>query len=146
MQVAHPSVDLLRLVPVWLYLFDLLYLDRYDTRQLPLRYRKALLGAMPSLFQGLLRFTGHRDTEGEDYYRKACRQGWEGVIAKNGDSEYVSRRTRDWLKFKCSKAQEFVVGGYTEPHGSSIGFGCSATAAEGSSMVARSGPASIVRR
>jgi bifunctional non-homologous end joining protein LigD len=54
---------------------------------------------------------------------KACRQGWEGVIAKNADSEYVSRRTRDWLKFKCSKAQEFVVGGYTEPHGSRIGFG-----------------------
>lgn len=122
MQVAHPSVDLLRRVPVWLYLFDLLYLDRYDTRQLPLRYRKALL-SNAFVFQGSLRFTGHRDTEGEDYYRKACRQGWEGVIAKNGDSEYVSRRTRDWLKFKCSKAQEFVVGGYTEPHGSRIGFG-----------------------
>jgi hypothetical protein len=39
---------------------------------------------------------------------------WEGVIAKNGDSVYVSRRTRDWLKFKCSKEQEFVIGGYTE--------------------------------
>src|SRR4029077_9484315 len=54
---------------------------------------------------------------------KACRLGWEGVIAKDGDSEYVSRRTRDWLKFKCSKAQEFVIGGYTEPRGSRIGFG-----------------------
>ena len=43
MQVAHPSPDLLRRVPVWLYLFDLLYLDRYDTRQLPLRCRKTLL-------------------------------------------------------------------------------------------------------
>jgi bifunctional non-homologous end joining protein LigD len=36
MQVAHPSADLLRAVPVWLYLFDLLYLDRYDTRRVPL--------------------------------------------------------------------------------------------------------------
>ena len=39
------------------------------------------------------------------------------------DSEYVSRRTRDWLKFKCVQEQEFVVGGYTEPRGSRIGFG-----------------------
>jgi bifunctional non-homologous end joining protein LigD len=45
------------------------------------------------------------------------------VIAKNGDSTYVSRRTRDWLKFKCVKEQEFVIGGYTEPRGSRIGFG-----------------------
>src|ERR1700730_18416334 len=47
----------------------------------------------------------------------------EGVIGKNGDSAYVSRRTRDWLKFKCRREQEFVIGGYTEPHGSRIGFG-----------------------
>ena len=69
-------------------------------------------------FQGSLRFTDHRETEGEAYYRKACRNGWEGVIAKNGDSVYVLRRTRDWLKFKCIKEQEFVIGGYTEPRGS----------------------------
>ena len=122
MQVAHPSRDLLRRVPVWLYLFDLLYLDRYDTRQLPLRWRKTLL-SKAFAFRGSLRFTDHRDTEGEAYYREACRKGWEGLIAKNGDSVYVSRRTRDWLKFKCIKEQEFVVGGYTEPRGSRIGFG-----------------------
>ena len=122
MQVAHPSPDLLRRVPVWLYLFDLLYLDRYDTRQLPLRCRKTLL-RKAFAFRSSLRFTDHRDTEGEAYYREACRKGWEGLIAKNGDSVYVSRRTRDWLKFKCIKEQEFVVGGYTEPRGSWIGFG-----------------------
>ena len=122
MQVAHPSPDLLRRVPVWLYLFDLLYLDRYDTRQLPLRCRKTLL-RKAFAFRSSLRFTDHRDTEGEAYYREACRKGWEGLIAKNGDSVYVSRRTRDWLKFKCIKEQEFVVGGYTEPRGSRIGFG-----------------------
>jgi bifunctional non-homologous end joining protein LigD len=122
MQVAHPSPDLLRRVPVWLYLFDLLYLDRYDTRQLPLRCRKTLL-SKAFAFRGSLRFTDHRDTEGEAYYREACRKGWEGLIAKNGDSVYVSRRTRDWLKFKCIKEQEFVLGGYTEPRGSRTGFG-----------------------
>jgi len=122
MQVEHPSAELLRAVPVWLYLFDVLYLDGYDTRQLPLRYRKDLL-QNAFAFKGALRFTEHRETAGEAYYRKACRDGWEGVIAKNGDSVYVSGRTRDWLKFKCSKQQEFVIGGYTEPRGSRIGFG-----------------------
>ncbi|MCI0381860.1 MAG: ATP-dependent DNA ligase, partial [Chlamydiae bacterium] len=44
-------------------------------------------------------------------------------IGKRADSIYVSRRTRDWLKFKCSKSQEFVIGGFTDPKGSRIGFG-----------------------
>jgi bifunctional non-homologous end joining protein LigD len=45
------------------------------------------------------------------------------VIAKNGDRPYVSRRTHDWLKFKCRHDQEFVIGGYTDPEGQRIGFG-----------------------
>jgi bifunctional non-homologous end joining protein LigD len=122
MQVTNPSAELIRRVPVWFYLFDLLYLDRYDTRDVPLRYRKELLRKTFE-FKGYLQFTEHRETEGEAYYRKACRNGWEGVIAKNGESVYVSRRTRDWLKFKCIHEQEFVIGGYTEPQGSRIGFG-----------------------
>jgi len=122
MQVEHPSAELLRRVPVWLYLFDLLYLDGCDTRQVPLRYRKELLRNAFD-FKDALRFTAHRETEGEAYYREACRDGWEGVIAKHADSVYVSRRTRAWLKFKCSRQQEFVVGGYTEPRGSRIAFG-----------------------
>jgi len=122
MQVTHPPADLLRKVPVWLYLFDLIYLDGYDTRQVPLRYRKELLRNTFD-FEGALRFTEHRETEGERYYHQACRSGWEGVVAKNGESVYVSRRTRDWLKFKCIKEQEFVIGGYTEPRGSRFGFG-----------------------
>jgi bifunctional non-homologous end joining protein LigD len=62
-------------------------------------------------------------TEGEDHYRQACQKGWEGIIAKNGDTMDVSRRTRDWLKFKCTQEQEFVIGGYTDPRGSRSGFG-----------------------
>lgn len=122
MQVRHPSEELLRSVPVWIYLFDLLHLDGYDTRQLPLRYRKELLQNALD-FQDPLRFTEDRETEGEAYYRDACRKGWEGVVAKNADSVYVSRRSRDWLKFKCVKEQEFVIGGYTEPQGNRVGFG-----------------------
>jgi DNA ligase D-like protein (predicted ligase) len=122
MQVRHPSADLIRKVPVWFYLFDLLYLDRYDIRQVPLRYRKEVLRNAFD-FQRSLRFTEHRKAEGEAYYRRACQKGWEGIIAKNGDSVYVSRRTRDWLKCKCKQEQEFVIGGYTDPRGSRSGFG-----------------------
>jgi bifunctional non-homologous end joining protein LigD len=122
MQVKHPSSDLLRKVPVWFCLFDLLYLGHYDIRQIPLLYRKEVLRNAFN-FQGSLRFTEHRKTDGEAYYRRACQRGWEGVIAKNGDSVYVSRRTRDWLKFKCKQEQEFVIGGYTDPRGSRSEFG-----------------------
>jgi bifunctional non-homologous end joining protein LigD len=111
-----------RKVPVWLYLFDLLYLDRYDIRLVPLRYRKQVLRDAFQ-FRDPLRFTEHCDTEGEAYYRRACSLGWEGVIAKNAGSVYVSGRTRDWLKFKCQQSQEFVIGGYTDPRGHRIGFG-----------------------
>ena len=122
MQVEHPSAELLRRVPVWLYVFDLLYLDHYDIREVPLRYRKEVLRNAFE-FRDSLRFTEHCEREGEAYYQAACGRGWEGVIAKNGDSVYVSRRTRDWLKFKCKQEQEFVIGGYTDPRGERIGFG-----------------------
>ena len=122
MKVARPSETLIRSVPVRLYLFDLLYLDHYDIRQVPLQYRKAILGSTFE-FRDSLQFTEHRERDGKAYFRRACRSGWEGVIAKNGDSTYISRRTRDWLKFKCRHEQEFVIGGYTDPRGSRIGFG-----------------------
>jgi DNA ligase D-like protein (predicted ligase) len=122
MQVASPSPDLRRKVPVWLYLFDLLYVDHYDIRKIPLRYRKQLL-RQAFQFRDPLRFTEHRETEGEAYYNEACRRGWEGVIAKDGDSVYLSGRTRAWLKFKCTHEQEFVIGGYTDPRGGRVGFG-----------------------
>jgi bifunctional non-homologous end joining protein LigD len=74
-------------------------------------------------FRDPLRFTGHRDTDGEAYWREACGKGWEGIIAKRADSPYRPGRTRDWLKFKCVNAQEFVIGGYTDPRRSRTGFG-----------------------
>ncbi|MGZ3329848.1 MAG: non-homologous end-joining DNA ligase, partial [Xanthobacteraceae bacterium] len=109
-------------VPVFYYLFDLLYLDGYDTTQLELRIRKSLLRRSLS-FRGPLRYLRHRNAEGEAYYREACRRGWEGVIAKRAAAPYQHRRSRDWLKLKCVNEQEFVIGGYTEPKGTRIGFG-----------------------
>jgi len=120
--VDGPSPELLRADPVYFYLFDVLYADGGDTRSLPLAERKELLAdAMP--FRDPLRFTEHRRRDGEAYWEQACRDGWEGLIAKRADSPYHSGRSRDWLKFKCENAQELVIGGYTDPQGSRPGFG-----------------------
>ncbi|MGD2111875.1 MAG: non-homologous end-joining DNA ligase [Gammaproteobacteria bacterium] len=109
-------------IKVWLYLFDLLYLDRYDTTGLALRTRKQLLRRQFD-FGDPLRFTAHHNANGTHWYRRACRRGWEGLIAKRADSPYLHSRSRHWLKFKCVNRQELVIGGYTDPGGSRTGFG-----------------------
>ena len=109
-------------VPVFFYVFDLLWCDGYDVRALPLRTRKRLLGSAIS-FQDPLRLTTHRNREGEAMFTEACRRGWEGVIAKRADSPYRETRSRDWLKFKCEAGQELVIGGFTAPRGSRTDFG-----------------------
>jgi bifunctional non-homologous end joining protein LigD len=120
--VVKPSADLLAEAPAYYYLFDVLWADGRDVRPLPLLERKKILRGLLS-FDDPLRFTEHRDTEGEAYYRQACAQGWEGLIAKRADAPYRSGRTKDWLKFKCESGQEFVIGGFTDPQRSRIGFG-----------------------
>ncbi|MDD5668302.1 MAG: non-homologous end-joining DNA ligase, partial [Actinomycetota bacterium] len=109
-------------VPVYYYLFDLLYAYGYDVTRVPLRHRKALLKRLLD-YEDPLRFLPHRNRDGERYYEEACRRGWEGVIAKRADGPYAHRRSPDWLKFKCAREQELVIGGFTEPRGSRRGLG-----------------------
>jgi bifunctional non-homologous end joining protein LigD len=122
MQITDPVAARLTGVEVFYYIFDIPYLAGYDTTEVELRHRKTLLRQALS-YDDPLRFTTHRETEGEAAYREACARGWEGVIAKRADSPYVQRRSTDWLKFKCVNRQEFVIGGFTDPHGSRVGFG-----------------------
>ncbi len=109
-------------VPVFYYVFDLLWVDGCDVRPLPLRSRKRLLRAALTFADGV-RLTPHRNETGEEWFQEACRKGWEGLIAKRADSPYVTTRSRDWLKFKCEQGQELVIGGFTSPHGSRTEFG-----------------------
>ncbi len=120
--VREPGDELRRRVPVYYYVFDLLYADGQDLRRMPLLGRKRLLRERLS-FAGPLRLTEHREGDGVAYFEDACRQGWEGLIAKRADAPYRAGRTRDWLKFKCEASQELLIGGYTDPQGSRTHFG-----------------------
>ncbi len=74
-------------------------------------------------FKNSARFLEDHIGGGLQRFKEACEKGWEGLIAKRADGPYVHGRSEDWLKFKCIMNQEFVIGGYTEPHGQRIGFG-----------------------
>lgn len=107
---------------VYYYAFDMMYWDQYDLRGLPLLFRKQLLKHFFP-FTNKVRYTTHVKGRGVAFFKKAEKKGWEGIIAKRANSLYLGKRSRDWLKFKCSHGQEFVIGGYTSPQGSRKDFG-----------------------
>jgi bifunctional non-homologous end joining protein LigD len=120
--VRNPGASLRAAVPVYFYLFDVLWANGRDARDLPLRERKQVLRGLLS-FGKPIRYTTHRTRNGESYYAYACASGWEGLVVKRADAPYRPGRSKDWLKFKCQAGQEFVIGGYTDPKGSRTGFG-----------------------
>jgi bifunctional non-homologous end joining protein LigD len=122
MGISDPELARRSGIAVAYYVFDILHLDGNRVTALPLRARKSLL-ARALTYRTPLRLTTHRNTEGEAFLRDACRREWEGLVAKRAASEYVGRRSTDWLKFKCSNRQELVVGGFTDPAGTRVGFG-----------------------
>jgi bifunctional non-homologous end joining protein LigD len=122
MQIAEPGRARASGVAVYYYVFDLIHLEGYDLTRLPLRRRKALLRDALD-YEDPIRFTPHRNAAGEAYFHAACQKGWEGVIAKRASAPYRHGRSSDWLKFKCARGQELVIGGFTAPKGSRKGLG-----------------------
>ncbi|WP_291983943.1 hypothetical protein [Luteitalea sp.] len=101
------------------HVFDILWLDGEPLTTRPLEERRARLQALP-LEAPLQRVDLLDDA---DPWDRARREGWEGVIAKRRGSPYEHRRSKHWLKMKCERSQEFVVGGFTEPQGARVGLG-----------------------
>ncbi|RUX00117.1 DNA ligase D [Mesorhizobium sp. M8A.F.Ca.ET.059.01.1.1] len=101
-------------MPLKFYAFDLLEFDGEDLSNQPLLERKerleSLLGSRRP--EDSLQFSSHILDQGKRVFDAMCAGGHEGVIAKRADSSYVGDRTGSWLKIKCTKRQEFVVGGY----------------------------------
>jgi bifunctional non-homologous end joining protein LigD len=122
MQIDDPAEARASGIAVFFYLFDLIQLDGRGLEDLPLRRRKSLLRAAID-WADPIRFSTHRNRDGEAWLRIACEKGWEGLIAKNARSGYVHGRSAEWKKFKCSRGQELVIGGYTPPQGERRHFG-----------------------
>jgi bifunctional non-homologous end joining protein LigD len=113
-------------VPVLYYAFDLLYLDGYDWRRVPLEQRKKKLAEVimtGDAAGNALRYSDHYPEQGKALFEIARQKGLEGILAKKRASFYEERRTREWLKIKIRHRLECVIGGYTEPEGSRAHFG-----------------------
>jgi bifunctional non-homologous end joining protein LigD len=108
------------------FVFDLLHLDGRDLTRIPLEQRKAILARLTGeVVAGdpLIRYSRHFDGDGGEVLREACRMGLEGLVSKRRDLAYECGRSRNWLKTKCVRRQEFVIGGFTDPEGSRAGIG-----------------------
>lgn len=106
------------------FAFDLLHHDGVDLRAAPLVERKAALTKLLERAKApRLRLSEHVVGQGPAFFREACARGLEGIVSKRADSPYRSERTRDWLKVKCVRRHEVVIGGYTDPGGSRSHFG-----------------------
>ena len=109
-------------VPVEGVFFDCLTLDGHDLRRLPLTRRKDCLRLLvPPL--GPVHYVDHVLEHGPAFLEAANEQRLEGIVAKKAASSYTGGRSRDWIKVKCQRRQEFVIGGYTDPQGSRGHFG-----------------------
>jgi bifunctional non-homologous end joining protein LigD len=111
--------------PVQLFVFDLPYLDGYDLRGCRLDDRKRLLREVVARAgeDSPIHYSDHQVGRGPAFLAEACRNGVEGVVSKRADAPYRSERGEAWIKVKCSRRQEFVIAGFTDPEGSRVGLG-----------------------
>ncbi|HEX4129755.1 MAG TPA: DNA ligase D [Pirellulales bacterium] len=106
------------------YVFDLLHLNGTNLMPATLDDRKRVLSDLvPSTDSGPIRFSDHVPGSGAEFFQQACKAHLEGIICKRRDRPYSPGRGYDWLKVKCVRREEFVIGGYTPPGGSRTGFG-----------------------
>jgi bifunctional non-homologous end joining protein LigD len=104
-------------------IFDLMFLEREDLRDLTLLERKERLRRLLPKHP-LLAFSAHRPQHGSKFFKQALEQGLEGIMAKRKSSKYLSgARTSDWLKIKTARRQEVVIAGFTAPRRSRPHFG-----------------------
>ena len=106
------------------FVFDLPYFDGHDLTRVPLVERRSLLAAaLEGKSSTHVRFSEAFDAPVKQLLESACRKGLEGLIGKRADAPYSTRRAATWVKLKCTRRQEFVIAGYTDPKGSRTGFG-----------------------
>ncbi len=109
-------------MPAIYYAFDLLGLEGFDLRALPLLVRKEFLKeALPTI--GPVRYSDHIPVQGEAMYAQVEQMRLEGIVGKKADAAYFGGRSPNWVKVRTVLVEDFVVVGWTEPKGSRSGFG-----------------------
>ncbi len=98
--------------PLTYYVFDILELDGRDLRDEPLKRRKEILRRVLKGAPAAIRYSEDVEGQGDRVLAQACRLGLEGIVSKEADKPYLSRRTHSWLKCKCTGNEEFVIGGF----------------------------------
>jgi bifunctional non-homologous end joining protein LigD len=100
-----------RSTKIVLVAFDLLYLNEYDLRKLPLFERKEQL---KKIIDGTdVQFSESFEVDGREMFKHACKTGLEGVISKVRDSHYPTGRSRDWVKVTCAQRETLPVAGFS---------------------------------
>jgi bifunctional non-homologous end joining protein LigD len=90
--------------------FDLLYLNGYDLRKLPLRERKTHLKKL--IDKTGVQFSESFEVDGQEMYQQTCKAGLEGVVSKVADSRYNSGRGNDWVKKTCAQRETLTIAGF----------------------------------
>jgi bifunctional non-homologous end joining protein LigD len=90
--------------------FDLLYLNGYDLRELPLFERKTLLKKL--IDRTNVQFSESFEVDGGEMYKHACKTGLEGVVSKVRVSRYASGRSNDWVKKTCAQRETLTIAGF----------------------------------
>jgi bifunctional non-homologous end joining protein LigD len=122
MHVRAPAPTLVTQVPATYYVFDLLYCDGYDLRQVPLLQRKEFLRRLLHPADHV-RFSDHQLEQGKELYELAGANGLEGIIGKRVDSLYGEGRSNSWVKIKQTTTIDAVIGGWTEPRSPGLRLG-----------------------
>jgi len=114
---GHPYFDALQKYrlgdPIYYYVFDIIWLDGYSLKELPLLKRKEILKDIVAGSE-LIKYSEHFE-DGEALFKQTQKLNLEGIVSKDGNSAYYEGdRGRSWLKTPTEKRQEFVIGGWIE--------------------------------
>jgi bifunctional non-homologous end joining protein LigD len=99
-----------RSTKIVLVAFDLLYLNGYDLRKLPLVQRKTLLKKIVDKTD--IQFSESFEADGREMFKHACKTGLEGVVSKVRDSKYSSGRSNEWVKVACAQRETLPIAGF----------------------------------
>ena len=104
------------------FVFDILRYADSDLRGLPLSVRRDFLARvteqLPAQHGSCIEISRAVKGNGEELWRRAQEEGWEGLVVKGSESVYTANaRSAHWRKLKVTQTLTFLVGGYSEMDG-----------------------------